>query len=277
MRNFTIFTLLSLLLVLATATLPRDARAAELAEDGWSNAFHQAFDNEKDPAKRLKALRDEQGRQQAWLDAAVKRANKKMPATVKKQFAASQGKWEKWYGLERKFLEAISPNGTLSEELEHYLLGILVLRTNFMRVQPMNDTDIDTKDRYVPRPIVFAKVRDGMPRDPDGMISEREEETTEDGRVVAPNLAVSMEHEIQDKWLNADFKALRDKLDDAQKIALRDTQRAWLQWHDADMEYLHAVIGDNGVREWFRWRELRKFTLRTVQIEYLLGKMGSQK
>ena len=221
MRTFTQFTLLGLLLVLVTAKLPCDAQAGELAKNGLSNAFHQAFDNEKDPAKRLKALRDEQDRQQAWLDAAVKKANKKMPGKLKKQFAASQNKWEKWYGLERKFLEAVSPNGTLNDELEHYLLGILVLRTNFIRVQPMS-IEIETNDRYVPKPIVFAKVRDGMARDPDGMTTDREERKTEDGLVLAHSLVVGAEHEIQDKWLNADFKALRNCLNNTQKIALRD-------------------------------------------------------
>lgn len=86
-----------------------------------------------------------------------------------------------------------------------------------------------------------------------------------EGVTASLNDCIGVEHDFQDKRLNAAYQALRKGMDDAAKNALRDEERAWIAARDKGC----AAADDGGTAELLDSNqcELTKTAERAAELE----------
>ncbi len=194
--------------------------------------------------------------------------NTNIPNMAKKSFNASNKAWQKWYKLEKAFIIKVLP-----EIKEQYLSGILESRISFLTVQPMNlESDIDNSTKIE----LYTNPRN---RDKSGVSGDFDKkfEEAQLGSPADVNEVETAERELQDKWLNEDYKAMRALLNNEQKLLLRDAQRAWLKYHGTDPEFMYDVMERDGLAQRrANFTLFMQFIKRSVQLEYLLSNLKSK-
>jgi uncharacterized protein YecT (DUF1311 family) len=76
---------------------------------------------------------------------------------------------------------------------------------------------------------------------------------TSQGVTLALNNCIGSEYDFQDKRLNTAYKALRQSMPEAQRVALRDQERAWI----ADRDKACAPPTDGGTADMLGANECR--------------------
>jgi len=75
------------------------------------------------------------------------------------------------------------------------------------------------------------------------------------------------------------YGQLMSKLDDAQKKSLRDSQRAWIKWRDAEAEFiarLGGAVGGSALRTDFYVAEARLIKERTEVLRGYVNDAGKE-
>lgn len=88
------------------------------------------------------------------------------------------------------------------------------------------------------------------------------------GVTLAMNNCIGLEYDFQDKRLNTAYKALRQSMPEAQRIALRDQERAWI----VDRDKACAPPSDGGTADMLGANECRlnHTAVRAAELEVQL-------
>lgn len=251
---------------------------SELSGDGLSKAFHKAYDAAETSAARLKAIKDEQVRQAKYVEAYFAIAKEGNSQARIAMLTKAQNEWKSFMKNEEAFLVSISTGGKLSESDEFWKLEEMVARTIFMRNRSHLIHD-ETGYEFFPRYTMISRAeREGHKRYEFGFSNVYHDiHDNYDLAMYEIHEKRNEELELQDKWLNADYKAIRALLNDAQKSALLQSQRAWLRLRDVDTDYIYNNGEDGTIgRDEANYEYLEKLCIRTARLELLLARLSKK-
>jgi uncharacterized protein YecT (DUF1311 family) len=80
---------------------------------------------------------------------------------------------------------------------------------------------------------------------------------------------MSAEHSLQDKRLNANYKALMAKLSGERKKQLQETQRLWLKYVEANCDFYYSPTGGTSARMMANECSIKARAQRAQELEYL--------
>lgn len=256
-------------LALAANVPPHDVSCAP---DGLSHVYHKEMSKAKDRMERFEAIFDESERQSTWMNEYLARAAKNAPSKQQaKALMDAQAAWKKWIELDGILLECIDDAVGTTQNLYRFeqKLEELVRRTVMLRHEAMNPN----KDGWKFKPPVGdpRDARDNVSRDSEGYSTRFRKAIADwDGNSANFLDIVQAEIELQDKWLNELYKELRAKMANRQKTQLRDAQRAWLAWREADGKYIYATDSGSIARMNANREFLDKLVRRVVFLEIQL-------
>lgn len=215
--------------------------------DGYSRDYHREMEQPETRTDQYEAIGREHDRQEKWTNEYVARLREGMSADRADMLDKAQAAWEKWRGLDVEFLASIA-FGDADMTSWYRSLDERVRRTVFMRALASEPEERGSW-KFEPEARDPRPARDKMTRDGEGY-SARFTKAVEkwSGNTADLLEIIQAEVELQDKWLNELYKDLRAKLNDEQKTALRDAQRAWLAWRDADGELIYDPDGGSMAR-----------------------------